>query len=96
MRVTVSFEHLAERPDPSQGAQEAEERPVDLGRVRPDDRVRAFRYHHKTGSSQQNGQAVPGGAGRHDPVLSALHDQDRDGNAGKISAEVFPPRGPRG
>jgi len=60
--------------------------------VRPDDRVRAFRYHCKARIGQQNGQPVPGGAGRHDPVLSALHDQDRDGNAGNVSTEVFPPR----
>jgi hypothetical protein len=54
--------------------------------------VRAFRYHGKARIGQQNGQPVPGGAGRHDPVLSALHDQDRDGNAGNVSTEVLPPR----
>jgi hypothetical protein len=60
--------------------------------VRPDDRVRAFRYHCKARIGQQNGQPVPGGLGRHDPVLSALDDQGRDGNAGNVSTEVFPPR----
>src|SRR6516225_1865540 len=60
--------------------------------MRPDDRVRAFWYHDLAGISQQNSQAVPGGGRRHDPVLGALYDQDRDGDAGKISAKVFPPR----
>lgn len=53
---------LAQRQ--SQDAQEAKKRPVDLGRVGPDDRVRALRYHHQASISQQTGQAVPGGAGQ--------------------------------
>src|SRR5712691_5262825 len=77
----------------SQDAQEALQRHVYLGRVRPDDRVRAFRYHCEAGIGQHDGQAVPGGAGRHDPVLCALHDQDRDGDAGNIGVEVLLPRG---
>ena len=41
---------------------------------------------------QQGGQAVPGGATRHHPVPLPQHDQDRDGDAIQVSAEVFVPR----
>jgi hypothetical protein len=53
--------------------------------------VRAFLYHFEAGIGQHDGQATPGGAWRHDPVLGALHDQDRDGDAGQITAEVLAP-----
>ena len=53
----------------------------------------SVRYHRAAGIGQHDGQAVPGCAGRHYPILSALHDQDRDCDAGNIGPEVFPPCG---
>jgi hypothetical protein len=70
-------------------AQEAEKRLVDLGRVRPGDRVRAVRYHDKPGISEHCGQGVPGCGEGHDPVPGALHDQDRDADPGEVHAEVL-------
>lgn len=50
-------------------------------------------YYRTAAICQHDGQAVPAGVGPHYPVLSALHDHDRDGDARNIGPEVFLPCG---